>query len=155
MNFSRPSIPSLAWSSLCIIAGITFSVLAKQNYTKWSKKIPATAEICAEVNHRREVNRRHLSTLQEWQKKSVGMDLTEQQISKLTEETAQIKQAIWKEEKKWENLAKQLDQQKTLLLQAQAEMQFAKSELRSAGVNQKDIENYISRLEEQLQKNTR
>ena len=43
----------------------------------------------------------------------------------------------------------------TVLLQAQAEMQFAKSALRAAGVSQKDIENRISSLENELQEKSR
>lgn len=161
MNYSNPSptprfsIPALIWSSCCAIAGITLIVFTYQNYTKWTKEIPGSGVICAQLNHTREIHQRHLSILQEWTEKSICMELTEQQMAKLKEETDQIKREIWKEERKWENLSKQLDQQKTVFLQAQAEMQFAKSALRAAGVSQKDIENYISRLEEQLQKNIR
>lgn len=151
----RFSIPALVWSGCCAIAGITLIVFTYQNYTRWGKTIPGSGDICAQLNHAREIRQRHLSLQQEWQEKSICMELTEQQMAKLKEETSQIKREIGKEERAWENLAKQLDQQKTLLMQTQAEMQFAKSALRAAGVSQKDIENYISRLEEQLQKNPR
>jgi hypothetical protein len=109
----------------------------------------------AQVEHARKIRLRHFSLQLEWQEKSIGMALTEQQMAKLKEETSQIKREIWEEESAWKNLAEQIDRQQTALLQAQAEMQFAKSALRAAGVRQKDIENRISSLENELQEKSR
>ncbi len=61
------------------------------------------------------------------------MALTEQQMAKLKEETSQIKREIWQDESAWNNLAEQIDRQQTVLLQAQAEMQFAKKRAQGGG----------------------
>lgn len=161
MNLSPPSpaprlsIPALVWSGCCAIAGIALIVCTCQHYAKWSKALSGSGELRAQVEHAREIRPRHFSLQLEWQEKSIGMELTEQQMAKLKEETSQIKREIWKEESAWKDLAEQIDRQQTVILQTQAEMQFAKSALRAAGISQKDIENYVSRLEEQLQKNPR
>ena len=147
MNYPPPSptprlsIPALVWSGCCAIAGITLIVYTCQHYARWSKA--------------RKIRLRHFSLQLEWQEKSIGMALTEQQMAKLKEETSQIKREIWQDESAWNNLAEQIDRQQTVLLQAQAEMQFAKSALRAAGVSQKDIENRISSLENELQEKSR
>lgn len=147
----RLSIPALVWSGCCAIAGITLIVYTCQHYARWSKALPGSGELRAQVEHARKIRLRHFSLQLEWQEKSIGMALTEQQMAKLKEETSQIKREIWQDESAWNNLAEQIDRQQTVLLQAQAEMQFAKSALRAAGVSQKDIENRISSLENELQ----
>ena len=161
MNYPPPSptprlsIPALVWSGCCAIAGITLIVYTCQHYARWSKALPGSGELRAQVEHARKIRLRHFSLQLEWQEKSIGMALTEQQMAKLKEETSQIKREIWEEESAWKNLAEQIDRQQTALLQAQAEMQFAKSALRAAGVRQKDIENRISSLENELQEKSR
>ena len=161
MNYPPPSpmprlsIPALVWSGCCAIAGITLIVYTCQHYAQWSKALPGSGELRAQVEHARKIRLRHFSLQLEWQEKSIGMALTEQQLAKLKEETSQIKREIWEEESAWKNLAEQIDRQQTALLQAQAEMQFAKSALRAAGVRQKDIENRISSLENELQEKSR
>lgn len=151
----RLSIPALVWSGCCAIAGITLIVYTCHHYASWSKALPGSGELRAQVEHARKIRLRHFSLQLEWQEKSISMALTEQQIAKLKEETSQIKRKIWKEESAWNDLAEQIDRQQTVLLQAQAEMQFAKSALRAAGVSQKDIENRISSLENKLQEKSR
>ena len=69
----RLSIPALVWSGCCAIAGITLIVYTCQHYAQWSKALPGSEELRAQVEHARKIRLRHFSLQLEWQEKSIGM----------------------------------------------------------------------------------
>lgn len=65
MNYPPPSpmprlsIPALVWSGCCAIAGITLIVYTCQHYAQWSKALPGSGELRAQVEHARKIRLRH------------------------------------------------------------------------------------------------
>ncbi len=55
----RLSIPALVWSGCCAIAGITLIVYTCQHYARWSKALPGSGELRAQVEHARKIRLRH------------------------------------------------------------------------------------------------
>lgn len=156
-TFSSPrfSIFSIIWSACCLLIGGVLIVYTYKNYTNWEKQCSALKSAQSELDGARQLHNNNISKQQLVQMVHDCIQLTKQQINKLEEENAKLLRQIDGVEYGWRHLAKQLKQQGKEYQQAEAELQFAINDLERAGVKQQTIDERISELESQLQKNNR
>lgn len=151
----RFSFPALLWCSCCLIAGITFLVLAGLDYTKCTQTQKSLNNLQSEISQTVQEHDSALSLLTELTEKEAENAITRDQHTKLDTENRKIKESLYVQISSFRNLKKDLTEGSHKLQQAMSEIQFAKAKLEASGMSRENVENLLRELCEQTEKKLR